>query len=235
MSTLVQPHGADTLKPLLLEGEALAAERRRAETLPKVMISSRETGDLIMLGIGGFTPLEGFMTHADWQGVCDGMKMASGLFWPIPITLSTASHTADGIKTGDAVALVDRESSEIMATKKITEKYGIDKAHECAMVFMSTDPEHTVLKMVMDLGYVNLAGPVNVLSHGRFPTDFADVYMTPAETRKLFEEKGWTTVVAFQTRNPLHRSHEYLVKIAIELCVGVLFFSLLGLLLAGVF
>jgi len=233
MSTLVQPHGADTLKPLLLEGEALAAERRRAETLPKVMISSRETGDLIMLGIGGFTPLEGFMTHADWQGVCDGMKMASGLFWPIPITLSTDSHTADGIKTGDEVALVDRESSEIMATMKITEKYGIDKAHECAMVFKTTDPEHPGVKMVMEQGEVNLAGPVKVLSQGRFPTDFADVYMTPAETRKLFEEKGWTTVVAFQTRNPLHRSHEYLVKIAIEICDGVMIHSLLGKLKAG--
>ena len=233
MSTLVQPHGADTLKPLLLEGEALAAERRRAETLPKVMISSRETGDLIMLGIGGFTPLEGFMTHADWQGVCDGMKMASGLFWPIPITLSTDSHTADGIKTGDEVALVDRESSEIMATMKITEKYGIDKEHECAMVFKTTDPEHPGVKMVMEQGEVNLAGPVKVLSQGRFPTDFADVYMTPAETRKLFEEKGWTTVVAFQTRNPLHRSHEYLVKIAIEICDGVMIHSLLGKLKAG--
>src|SRR3569832_1812867 len=152
MSTLVQPHGADTLKPQLLEGAAPAAERRRAETLPKVMISSRETGDLILLGIGGITPLEGFMTHADWQGECDGIKMASGLYWPIPITLSTDSHTADGIKTGDEVSVGDRESSEIMATMKITEKYGIDKAHECAMVFKTTDPEHPGVKMVMEQG-----------------------------------------------------------------------------------
>jgi sulfate adenylyltransferase len=233
MSKLVKPHGAEQLKPLLLEGTALAAEQKRAEALPKVPISSREVGDLIMLGIGGFTPLEGFMTRADWEGVCDGMKLANGLFWPIPITLSTDKHTADGIKTGGEVALVDRESGEIMATMMVTEKYTIDKAHECIMVFKTTDAEHPGVKMVMEQGEVNLAGPVKVLSQGRFPSDFADVYMTPAETRKLFEEKGWSTVVAFQTRNPLHRSHEYLVKIAIEICDGVMIHSLLGKLKPG--
>jgi sulfate adenylyltransferase len=233
MSTLVKPHGSKALKPLLLEGKTLAAERERAATLPKVLISSRETGDLIMLGIGGFTPLEGFMTQADWRGVCDGMKLANGLFWPIPITLSTDKATADGIKTGADVALVDRESGEIMATMRVTEKYSIDKAHECAAVFKTTDPAHPGVKMVMEQGEVNLAGPVKVLSQGRFPTDFADIYMTPAETRRLFEAKGWTTVVAFQTRNPLHRSHEYLVKIAIEICDGVMIHSLLGKLKPG--
>jgi sulfate adenylyltransferase len=233
MSKLVKPHGAEQLKPLLLEGEALATERKRAEALPKVHISSRETGDLIMLGIGGFTPLDGFMTRADWEGVCDGMKMANGLFWPIPITLSTDQRTADAIKTGTDIALVDRESDEIMATMKVTEKYTIDKEHECAMVFKTTDADHPGVKMVMEQGAVNLAGPVKVLSQGRFPSDFGDVYMTPAQTRKLFADKGWSTVVAFQTRNPLHRSHEYLVKIAIEICDGVMIHSLLGKLKPG--
>ena len=104
MSDLVQPHGGAHLKPLLLEGKALEAEQKKAESLTKISISSREAGDVIMLGIGGFTPLEGFMTHADWQGVCDGMKMANGLFWPIPITLSTDISTASGITEGDAAA-----------------------------------------------------------------------------------------------------------------------------------
>ena len=161
------------------------------------------------------------------------MKMANGLFWPIPITLSTDKHTADGIKTGGEVALVERESDEIMATMKVTEKYTIDKEHECAMVFKTADAQHPGVKMVMEQGEINLAGPVKVLSQGRFPTDFAEVYMTPSETRKLFEEKGWSTVVAFQTRNPLHRSHEYLVKIAIEICDGVMIHSLLGKLKPG--
>ena len=92
---LVNPHGGGALKPLMLAGEALREERARAARMPRLTVSSRERGDLIMLGIGGFTPLDGFMTHADWQGVCDGMKMASGLFWPIPITLSTDEATAD--------------------------------------------------------------------------------------------------------------------------------------------
>ena len=233
MSKLVRPHGGGELKPLLLQSDALAAERERAATLPQVRISSREVGDLIMLGIGGFTPLDGFMTRADWEGVCDGMKMTSGLFWPIPITLSTDTATAETIKTGSDIALVDGETGEIMATMKVTEKYTIDKEHECAMVFKTTDLEHPGVKMVMQQGEVNLAGPVKVLSQGRFPADFAGLYMTPAETRKLFEQKGWSTVVAFQTRNPMHRSHEYLVKIAIEVCDGVLIHSLLGKLKPG--
>lgn len=233
MSKLVNPHGGGELKPLLLEGDALASEKARAETLPKLTISSREVGDVIMMGIGGFTPLDGFMTHGDWEGVCDGMKLANGLFWPIPITLSTNQAEADTIKLGSDIALSDSETGEIMATMTVTEKYGIDKEHECMMVYKTTDQEHPGVKMVMDQGDVNLAGPVKVLSQGRFPTDFGDVYMTPTETRKLFEEKGWNSVVAFQTRNPLHRSHEYLVKIAIEICDGVMIHSLLGKLKPG--
>ncbi len=233
MSKLVNPHGSAELKPLLLEGDALAAEKARAETLPKITVSSREVGDIIMMGIGGFTPLDGFMTHADWQGVCDGMKMASGLFWPIPITLSTDTTTADALKLGEEIALIDGETDEIMATMTVTEKYAIDKEHECMMVYKTTDADHPGVKMVMEQGDVNLAGPVKVLSQGRFPIDFGDIYMTPAETRKLFEEKGWNSVVAFQTRNPLHRSHEYLVKIAIEICDGVMIHSLLGKLKPG--
>ena len=233
MSKLVNPHGGGALKPLLLEGNALAAELTHAKSLPQVTVSSREVGDIIMLGIGGFTPLNGFMTQADWQGVCDDMKMANGLFWPIPITLSTTAEAASGLKTGQEIALVDGENGEIVATMAVTEKYTIDKAHECMMVFKTTDAEHPGVKMVMDQGDVNLAGPVKVLSQGRFPIDFADTYMTPAETRQLFNEKGWSSVVAFQTRNPLHRSHEYLVKIAIEICDGVMIHSLLGKLKAG--
>ncbi len=233
MSKLVRPHGGGELKPLLLEGEALAAEKARAEQLPKLTVSSREVGDIIMMGIGGFTPLDGFMTHTDWQGVCDGMKLANGLFWPIPVTLSSDTATADKLALGEEIALVDGETDEIMATMTVTEKYTIDKAHECMMVYKTTDTAHPGVKMVMEQGDVNLAGPVKVLSQGRFPTDFGDIYMTPAETRALFEEKGWNSVVAFQTRNPLHRSHEYLVKIAIEICDGVMIHSLLGKLKPG--
>jgi sulfate adenylyltransferase len=233
MSKLVNPHGSNSLKPLLLEGAARKAELERAKTLPQVRMSSREVGDVIMLGIGGFTPLTGFMTRADWEGVCDGMKMANGLFWPIPITLSTDQVTANGIKEGGEIALVDSESNEIMATMKVSEKYTIDKAHECMMVYKTADTEHPGVKMVMDQGEVNLAGAVKVLSVGKFKEEYGDQFMTPAETRAMFEKMGWSKIAAFQTRNPMHRSHEYLAKIAIETMDGVLIHSLLGALKPG--
>jgi sulfate adenylyltransferase len=233
MSKLVHPHGGESLKPLLLADAALRAERARAQTLPRLRVSSREKGDLIMLGIGGFSPLEGFMTRADWEGVCDGYRMASGLFWPIPITLSAAKADAGGIRTGSELALVDPDSDEILATMNVTEKYAIDKAHECMSVFRTTDAEHPGVKMVLAQGEVNLAGPVKVLSDGGFKAKYGALFMTPAETRAEFERLGWSKVAAFQTRNPMHRSHEYLAKVAIEVCDGVLVHSLLGALKPG--
>jgi len=233
MSNLVRPHGGGPLKPLLLEGAALAAELARAATLPKVHISSREAGDIIMLGIGGFTPLDGFMTKADWQGVCDTMHTASGLFWPIPITLSTDAATAGTLAIGSDIALFDAERNEILATMTVTEKYGIDKAHECQTVFKTTDAAHPGVAMVMAQGEVNLAGPIKVLSQAEFPTQYGEMYMTPAETRAEFEKRGWKSIAAFQTRNPMHRSHEYLAKIAVEICDGVMIHSLLGKLKPG--
>ena len=152
---LVNPHGGGSLRPLLLEGAALQAELVRAASLPKVKVSSREAGDIIMMGIGGFTPLEGFMTRADWEGVCDGMRMANGLFWPIPVTLSTDDES---IKAGSDIALADGETGEILATMKVNEKYSIDKAHECMEVYKTTDMEHPGVKMVMAQGKYNLAG-----------------------------------------------------------------------------
>jgi len=233
MTGLVKPHGADALKILLLEGNALVEARARAAGLPQVRLASREVGDLIMLGIGGFTPLDGFMGEADWRGACDDMRLANGLFWPIPITLSTDVGTADGLAIGAEVALVDGESGELMGTLRVTEKYRIDKAHECRQVFRTTDPAHPGVKLVLEQGDINLAGPVQVFSQGEFPGKYPDIYMTPAETRALFDSKGWSTVAAFQTRNPMHRSHEYLAKIAIEICDGVLVHSLLGKLKPG--
>ena len=233
MSRLVNPHGGGALKPLLLEQQAFAEEAKRAQSLLKVPLTSREKGDLIMLGIGGFTPLDGFMTHADWRGVCDAMRTADGLFWPIPITLSGTEALARSIREGADVALVDTESGETLATMTVTEKYRIDKTHECSSVFRTTDPEHPGVRMVMHQGEVNLAGPVRVLSQGGFPEKYGSLFLTPSRTRAVFETHGWSTVAAFQTRNPMHRSHEYLAKVAIEVCDGVLIHSLLGNLKPG--
>ncbi len=233
MPALVKPHGGGPLKALLLEGTARTKALVHARTLPQLRVSSRERGDLIMLGIGGFTPLDGFMTHGDWERVCDGMRLASGLFWPIPITLSADASRADALKTGTEIALLDPDSDEILATMRITEKYRIDKDHECAMVFRTTDPQHPGVKMVQEQGEVNLAGPVQVLSTGGFPEKYGALFMTPAQTRAMFESLGWSRITAFQTRNPMHRSHEYLAKVAIEVCDGVLVHSLLGALKPG--
>ena len=233
MASLVRPHGGTSLRPLMPEGEALAAARARAVGLSRVVVSSREAGDIVMLGIGGFTPLAGFMGEADWRGVCDEMRTADGLFWPIPITLSVDAGTAGGIAQGDEIALLGPGDSTPMAMLEVSEKYTIDKARECRSVFRTTDSEHPGVKMVMEQGGVNLAGRLTVLSAGSFPDEFGDLFLTPAETRARFEANGWTTVAAFQTRNPMHRSHEYLAKIAIEICDGVLIHSLLGNLKPG--
>ena len=230
---LVKPHGGGALKPLALTGAALTAGIAKAKKLPRLTVSSREKGDLIMLGIGGFTPLDGFMTHADWESVCDGMRTTSGLFWPIPITLSASAGEAAAIAVGGEIALLDPDDGSLLATMLVTEKYAIDKAHECAAVFRTADTEHPGVQMVMSQGEVNLAGPVKVLSDGGFKARYGALFMTPAQTRAEFERLGWSKVAAFQTRNPMHRSHEYLAKVAIEVCDGVLIHSLLGNLKPG--
>jgi sulfate adenylyltransferase len=233
MSQLVPPHGSRALRPLQLEGIGCAEESQRAATLRKLRITSREKGDLVMLGMGGFTPLGGFMSRADWQRVCDEMHTADGVFWPIPITLSTDAATADSIAIGEDVALIDPDGDAVLAVLSVIEKYRIDKEHECRSVFRTTDAAHPGVQMVMRQGDVNLAGEVAVLGDGGFKAKYGALFMTPAETRAEFERLGWSRVAAFQTRNPMHRSHEYLAKIAVETCDGVLVHSLLGNLKAG--
>ena len=232
---LVLPHGKERkLKPLLLEGDALKQELKKAEGLKKIPMTSMETCDCIMMGIGAFTPLEGFMSKADWQGVCDDMKLADGTFWPIPVTLSTSQELADGLKEGDEIALVNpEEKNEIIATMKVTEKYEIDKVHQCKQIYTTDDTEHPGVAKVMAQGPVNLAGPIKVLDESIFPTQFKGIYQTPAEARAIFEKKGWSRVAAFQTRNPMHRSHEYLAKIAVEICDGIYIHQIIGKLKSG--
>ena len=235
MSKLVLPHGSPDLKPLLLDGQARQEEMKKAEGLKKIPMTSRETSDLIMMGIGAFTPLYGFMGRADWQGCCDTYSMPSrnGLFWPIPITLSAQEDLASSIRIGEEVALWDTETEAIMGTMKVTEKYSIDKEHECKQVFHTADPAHPGVQKVLEQGPINLAGPVKVLSESYYPEMFAGIYQRPAEARKVFEERGWSTVAALQLRNPMHGSHAYLAWVAIEVCDGVYIHQLVGKLKAG--
>jgi sulfate adenylyltransferase len=233
MSTLVPPHGADSLKPLLLPETERPDEARRAERLKQVPLSSREVSDLFMLGMGAYTPLDGFMGEADWRGCTEHMMLADGLFWPIPITLSCTQDLGDSIGIGEDVALVDGEAGELLGILTVDEKYAIDRELECSQVFRTTDPAHPGVEKVMSQGPVNLGGPVRALSEGHFPETYPGLYFRPAQTRALFQEKGWSKVAAFQTRNPMHRSHEYLAKIAIEICDGVLIHQVLGALKPG--
>ncbi len=238
MSKLVSPHGGGGLDPRLIgfgpDGEKERQDAlKRAAKLKPVPMTSRETSDLLMLGMGAYTPLDGFMGFEDWRGACVDMKLGNAIFWPIPITLSCDQDLADAIALGQEVALVDEESGETMAVMDVTEKYAIDRELECSEVFRTTDPAHPGVAKVMAQGEVNLAGPVRVLSEGAYRQDFKGMYMRPNETRTLFEERGWSRVAAFQTRNPMHRSHEYLAKIAIEVCDGLLIHQVLGKLKPG--
>src|SRR5215475_13281683 len=208
MRNLVPPYGSSELKPLLLEGQALREETKRADGLRKVRLSSRETSDLIMMGIGAFTPLDGFMGKDDWQGCCDDYKLPSkeDLFWPIPITLSTDEDLAKSIGPGEEVALWDADPNALVGTMKVTEKYRIDKVHECKQVFRTSDPKHPGVQKVMEQGPVNLAGPVKTLSEAFFPEEFKGIYQRPAEMRTVFADRGWSTIAVLQLRNPMHNS-----------------------------
>ena len=247
MSKLVPPHGGKGLVCCLLKGSELEAEKKKAAGLKKIQISARAKGDCIMMGIGGFSPLNGFMNKADWKGVCEKMTMANGTFWPVPITLDISKADADGIKIGDEIAL--ERNGEIYATMKVTEKHEMTEAEkkwECEKVFKGKGEEsaddkfwqigpkdHPGVIMVMNQKDYNLAGPVKVLSEGDFPKKFAGTYMTPTQSRAHFDERGWSKVAALQLRNPMHRSHEFLAKIACEVCDGVFIHSLVGSLKPG--
>jgi len=232
MSKLIPPHGGK-LKLLLLNGEELKEAREKAKSFLQVRMTTRERDDLIMMGIGAFSPLEGFMGKADWKSVCDEMKMADGTFWPIPITLSVTKELAKNLKEGQEVTLIDDENDELMGCMVVQEKYTIDKVHECKQVFKTADLEHPGVAKVMGQANVNIGGPVKVFSESDYPEKFKGIYATPEETRKLFEEKGWRTIAALQLRNPMHRSHEYLAKIALEVTDGLFIHQLIGKLKAG--
>ncbi|MTI85294.1 MAG: sulfate adenylyltransferase [Firmicutes bacterium] len=217
---LPKPHGPEgKLKPLLLYGGEREAEIKKAEGLPKVYMSSRETSDILMLGIGAFTPLDGFMKEKDFTGSVFDMKLTDGTMWPMPVTLSITKEEKEALdlKEGVEVALIDRATDELYATMNVEEIYTYDKEAQCREVFTTLDAEgHPGVASVMEQGEFNLGGPVKVLNEGKYPEKYPDYYLYPEQARKLFESKGWSNVVAFQTRNPMHRSHEYLVKFALD-------------------
>jgi sulfate adenylyltransferase len=227
MSIQITPLGG-TLKPLLVAGAERVELVDRARALPQVRLSSRETSDLIMMASGAFSPLDGFMVKRDYDPVVEGMRMADGTLWPMPITCAVTSEFAAALKIGADVALIDDESDELMGILNVIDKYGYDKRREARLVFRTEDEKHPGVTKLYAQPDTLLGGPVRVLSEGPYPALYGAAYARRAETRAIFAQRGWTTVAAFQTRNPIHRSHEYCTKIALEICDGVLIHPLVG-------
>jgi sulfate adenylyltransferase len=189
-------------------------------------LDERAFSDLVMIAIGGFSPLQGFMDQADYDAVVSDMRLANRLPWAIPVTLSVSEAVAEPLREGSLVRL-DDPSGRFVGVLELTQKYTYDKRREAIQVYRTEDENHPGVKVVYDQGSVNLAGPVWLLQrdpHPQFPTYQID----PAESRALFRQRGWQTVVGFQTRNPIHRAHEYIQKCALETVDGLFLHPLVG-------
>lgn len=223
--SLVAPHGG-SLVNRILEGAALEAARKEAARLPAITLSAREQGDLEMIAIGAFSPLTGFQGEADFTRVAREARLANGTVWPIPVILSPADEVSAKISVGQRVALND-DKGRTLGILTVTEKYKHDKALEIPNVYRTEDEAHPGVAIVRKQGNWNIAGPIDVISPNHEP-EFPDFRLPPAKTRAAFAARGWNTVAAFQTRNPIHRSHEYLTKVALEVTDGLLIHPLVG-------
>ena len=221
---LIAPHGGK-LVDRILKPDAAAKAKADAASLPAVQLSPREAGDLEMIAIGAFSPLTGYMREADFQRVCKEMRLANGTVWPIPVILSPADDVTAKINVGDKIAL--KQGDTILGTMTVTEKYKHDKAVEIPNVYKTEDEAHPGVKIVKQQGNFCLAGDIDVITPNPNP-EFPEYRLPPAKTREAFAAKGWSTISAFQTRNPIHRSHEYLTKVALEMTDGLLIHPLVG-------
>jgi len=240
MTNLVCPHGSDSLKPLYIKDSKENAEiKSLSHNLPKILLNSAAAANVVMLGAGYFTPLSGFMGKNDALSVAKNMLTESGLFWPIPILNLTRSLDAN-IKIGSEVALLDPniDGNPIIATQTITsiEELTDDELKEITKnIFGTLDAEHPGVKNFMGLGKIIVAGEIKVLNYSYFPKEFPETFATAQEIRNMLESANWQKVVAFQTRNPMHRAHEELCKMALNRlnADGVLIHMTLGKLKEG--
>jgi sulfate adenylyltransferase len=221
---LIAPHGGELICNWADDAEQ-AELRTLAQGLPQVTIGSRQLADLEMLAHGAYSPLRGFMTRNDYLQVVDEMHLSNGLPWSVPITLAVTSEQAATIRTGQQVALVDADSA-LQAVLTVEEKYTYDKRHEARQVYRTEDEAHPGVQVVYQQGDVLLGGPVRVVALQ--PQVFGEYRYTPAQSRALFNERGWRRIVGFQTRNPVHRAHEYIQKCAMETVDGLYLHPLVG-------
>ena len=221
----IAPHGG-TLVNRLVTSEQADLFSDKAPTLPRVSLDERAFSDLVMIAIGGFSPLQGFMEQADYETVVTDMRLANGLPWSIPITLSVSETVAQPLQEGSLVRL-DDPSGRFVGVLELTQKYTYDKRREAIQVYRTDEENHPGVKVVYDQGSVNLAGPIWLLQRDPHP-QFPNYQIDPAESRALFRQRGWQTVVGFQTRNPIHRAHEYIQKCALETVDGLFLHPLVG-------
>ncbi|MEO0866900.1 MAG: sulfate adenylyltransferase [Cyanobacteria bacterium J06642_11] len=222
---LIAPHGG-TLINRLASGEQKEEFLSKAEFLPQVTLDERALSDLVMIAIGGFSPLEGFMGKADYEPVVTDMRLASGLPWSVPVTLSVSEEVAAPLEEGMFVRLND-STGRYVGVLQLTEKYTYDKKKEAVNVYGTDEDAHPGVKVIYDQGAINLAGPVWLLERDPHPL-FPNYQIDPAASRAMFAERGWKTVVGFQTRNPIHRAHEYIQKCALETVDGLFLHPLVG-------
>ena len=221
----IAPHGGQLINRI-----ATAAEKAeflaQADTLPRVQLDERATSDLVMIAIGGFSPLKGFMEQEDYELVVEEMHLKNGLPWAVPVTLSVSEEVAAPLKEGNWVRLDDPQGN-FVGLLELTQKYHYVKTHEAVNVYRTDDEKHPGVKVVYEQGPVNLAGPIWLLQRDPHPL-FPAYQIDPAQSRQAFVDRGWQTVVGFQTRNPIHRAHEYIQKCALEVVDGLFLHPLVG-------
>jgi sulfate adenylyltransferase len=224
--TAIAPHGGELVDRRVPEEER--AERlKKAEELSKVALGPRALSDLEMISTGVFSPLSGFMDREDYESVVETMHLANGLVWSIPITLSASEDETNDVKEGDEVALTNGEG-RVVATMSVSDRYSYDKGREAREVYRTDDDDHPGVSNLYRQGDALLGGEVTLLDEEPNPRPFPGYYYEPGQLRALFAEKGWRRVVGFQTRNPVHRAHEYIQKSALETVDGLLLNPLVG-------
>ncbi len=221
---LIAPHGGELKINYASEAERVELQKR-ALSLPQIPVGSRQLADLEMLAIGAYSPLDGFLTRADYLSVVNELHLSNGLPWSIPITLAVTREQAANLKEGSQVALVDAQGV-LLAVLTIEEKYHYDKQHEARQVYRTEEEAHPGVNVLYEQGDVLLGGPVRVVQLQQ--QTFAQYRYTPTQSRALFQERGWKRIVAFQTRNPVHRAHEYIQKCALETVDGLYLHPLVG-------
>lgn len=227
---ILSPHGTTLLNLMVDDPRDKKKLIEESGALPKIKLSTLEFSDLIMLGIGAFSPLEGFITGSDYRGVIDNMRLTDGTLWPLPVTITVESP--DNYGKGDIAALISPYSDEIMGQIDIEDIYRYDKNTEANSSFGTSDPSHPVVAKLQSTGNYHIGGKVKVFSEGGYPRQYPQ-YARPDETRKIFSSRGWKSIVAFQTRNPIHRSHEYLTKVALETFDALFIHPIVGRLKEG--